>query len=133
MSGGTDPKHSFGLVYDSYLERVKSERYNQGKPQTREIDPEFIMGMAKVLTASRTKYAEGNWQNETKFSTPYESCMRHLMKFWSGEEKDSESGEHHLLHCAVNLMFLHYHLTSGKGVDDRLFKKVSDADKSTKG
>ena len=102
---------------------VVSARHNAGKTQVREVDPAFILGLGEVLTASRAKYAEGNWMAETKFSTPYESCMRHMMKFWAGEEIDEETGKHHLLHAATNLMFLHFHQTSGVGVDDRLFKK----------
>lgn len=101
----------------------KSARHNQGKVQMRELDPDFLIGIGEVLTASRQKYDEGNWMKETKFTTPYESCMRHLMKFWNGEELDDETQKHHLLHAATNLMFLYYHQTSGKGIDDRLFKK----------
>jgi hypothetical protein len=101
----------------------QSARHNVGKTQVREVDPKFIMGLGEVLTASRERYEEGNWMKETKFSTPYESCMRHLMKFWGGDELDSDTNKHHLLHAATNLMFLYYHLDSGKGVDDRLFKK----------
>lgn len=100
-----------------------SARHNQGKVQLREVDPDFIIGLGEVLTASREKYDEGNWMKETKFSTPYESAMRHLMKFWSGDELDEETSKHHLLHAATNLMFLYYHTRSGVGIDDRLFKK----------
>jgi hypothetical protein len=107
----------------------KSKRYNTGKIQTREVDPDFILGIGEVLTKSREKYEEGNWMNETKFSTPYESCMRHLLKFWNGENFDDGpdgTGKSHLLHAATNLMFLYYHQSSGKGIDDRRFKKKKD-------
>lgn len=100
-----------------------SDRKNEGKVQTREIDPAFILGIGEVLTKSRDKYPEGNWMKETKLSTPYESAMRHLAAFWAGDDVDKETLQSHLLHCATNLMFLHYHMTSGKGIDDRLFKK----------
>lgn len=106
-----------------------SARYNSGKTQVREVDPAFIIGLGEVLTASREKYDEGNWMKETKFSTPYESCMRHMMKFWSGEETDEETGKHHLLHAATNLMFLYYHTRSEEGIDDRLFKKATETKK----
>lgn len=111
-------------VKENYFEPVQqSARYNSGKTQLREIDPQFILGLGQVLTASREKYEEGNWMKETKLSTPYESCMRHLMKFWEGEELDNETNMDHLLHAATNIMFLYYHKRSGKGIDDRLFKK----------
>jgi hypothetical protein len=101
----------------------KSLRFNEGKIQTRELDPDFILGMGEVLTRSRGKYEHFNWQKPTNFSTPFESMMRHLMAFQKGEEVDSESLCHHLLHCAVNIMFLHYHATNNTGIDDRGFKK----------
>jgi hypothetical protein len=101
----------------------ESLRYNNGKTQVREVDPSFILGIGEVLTKSREKYPEMNWALPTKFSTPYESCMRHLMKFWSGEDVDSESGKHHLLHVATNVMFLYYHAMNNPESDDRGFKK----------
>lgn len=113
------------------LNSTQSARLNQGKTQLREIDPEFITGLGEVLTASREKYDEGNWMKETKFSTPYESAMRHLMKFWDGQELDDGpdgTGKSHLLHAATNLMFLYYHTRSGVGIDDRLFKKKKEKD-----
>lgn len=100
----------------------KSQRHNKGKIQTREVDPDFILGIGEVLTKSREKYDAFNWQKDTPFSVPYESLMRHLMAFQKGEEIDSESGCHHLLHVATNVMFLYYHRNNIK-MDDRGFKK----------
>ena len=100
----------------------KSQRHNKGKIQTREIDPDFILGIGEVLTKSREKYDAFNWQKDTPFSVPYESLMRHLMAFQKGEEFDKESGCHHLLHIATNVMFLYYHRNNSK-MDDRGFKK----------
>ena len=101
----------------------KSLRFNEGKIQTREIDPDFILGIGEVLTKSRAKYEHFNWQKPTAFSTPYESLMRHLMLFQKGEEFDTESNAHHLLHAATNIMFLYYHSKNNTGIDDRGFKK----------
>lgn len=103
---------------------VQSARYNEGKVQTREIDPNFILGIGEVLTKSRAKYDHFNWCKPTKLSTPYESLMRHLLAFQSGEETDKETGSHHLLHAATNLMFMYYHITNNpEESDDRFFKK----------
>lgn len=102
----------------------QSTRYNNGKVQTREVYPDFIMGIGDVLTASRAKYEHYNWCKPTKLSTPYESAMRHLMQFQSGEDFDKESGKHHLLHVATNIMFMYYHITNNpEESDDRFFKK----------
>lgn len=100
-----------------------SKRYNTGKPQTSEIDPEFIIGIAKVLTKSREKYERANWALGNNWSVPYESMMRHLMAFQAGEENDAESGQHHLLHAATNIMFLYYYSQQFPEFDDRVFKK----------
>lgn len=100
-----------------------SQRHNSGKTQVREVDPAFILGIGEVLTKSREKYDAFNWQNPTKLSTPYESLFRHLMAFQMGEDFDKESGKHHLLHCATNLMFMYYHITRNPEFsDDRGFK-----------
>lgn len=104
-------------------EAEEALRYNTGKTQTREIDPAFLLGIGEVLTAARSKYPEGNWMKPTKFSTPYESLMRHMMKFWSGDELDNETQCHHLLHAATNLMFLYYQVKNNPEKDDRLFKE----------
>lgn len=105
----------------------ESKRYNAGKIQTREIDPNFILALGEVLTKSRVKYEHYNWQKPTKFSTPYESLMRHLLAFQSGEDIDKETGCSHLAHCATNIMFLMYHDRENKEyADDRGFKKKVD-------
>lgn len=102
----------------------QSARYNQGKVQTREIDPAFILGIGEVLTKSRAKYEHYNWCKPTKLSTPYESMMRHIMAFQSGEDFDKETGSHHLLHAATNIMFMYYHcMNNPEESDDRFFKK----------
>lgn len=104
--------------------QVQSARFNEGKIQTREIDPAFILGIGEVLTKSRAKYDHYNWCKPTKLSTPYESLMRHLMAFQSGENFDKETESHHLLHAATNLMFMYYHcMNNPEESDDRFFKK----------
>jgi hypothetical protein len=102
----------------------ESKRYNVGKVQLREVDPSFILGLGEVLTKSRAKYDEMNWAKPTKLSTPYESMMRHILAFQSGEDLDKETQSHHLLHAATNLMFMYYHITNNpEESDDRCFKK----------
>lgn len=103
---------------------AQSSRLNAGKIQSRELNPEFIMAMAEVLTKSRSKYAAFNWTLLTKLSTPYESLFRHLMAFQSGEDYDPDDGCHHMVKVAINAMFIHYHNVNNKEEsDDRFFKK----------
>ena len=85
-----------------------SLRYNTGKPQTNEISPKFLLAMGQVLEKARAKYPRGNWEKGNSYSVPYDSLMRHLLAWQSGEATDSESGLSHLAHAALNLMMLHY-------------------------
>lgn len=102
----------------------QSKRENQGKIQSRELDPSFLLAMGEVLTKSRSKYDSFNWTKPTQLSTPYESLFRHLMAFQGGEDIDPDDGCHHMVKVAVNAMFLYYHNTNHKEEsDDRFFKK----------
>lgn len=101
--------------------KTGSVRKNVGKPQVSQVDPEFILGIADILTASMEKYEKFNWKKGIDYSVPYDSCQRHLLKFMKGENYDDESGKHHLLHAAVNLMFLYYYSQNLEEFDDRVF------------
>jgi hypothetical protein len=100
-----------------------SLRFNTGKTQIREIDPRFIQGMGEVLTKSREKYNEFNWQLPTKLSTPMDSLERHWLSFKSGEDIDPDDQMYHLYKVAVNAMFIMFHLRNNPEYsDDRGFK-----------
>jgi hypothetical protein len=100
-----------------------SMRFNKGKPQSSEISPKFLLDMAAVLEKSREKYPRGNWAKGNNYSVPYDSMMRHLLAWQSGESKDIETGLSHLAHAALNLMMLHYYEENFPDMDDRIFKK----------
>lgn len=94
-------------------EEVKGEtsstgslRFNKGKPETSQLDPRFILALADLMTVSAEKYGKFNWALGQQYHTPFDSCMRHLLKFMNGENVDEESGKDHLLHAAANLMIL---------------------------
>jgi hypothetical protein len=101
-----------------------SLRFNTGKPQTSEIDPDFLFGMGRVLEKARVKYPRGNWALGNNYSVPFDSLMRHLLAWQSGESLDSETGENHLYHAALNLMMLAYYEQNFPDMDDRIFKKA---------
>lgn len=75
------------------------------------IDPKFILGIGGVLTYGANKYKPNSWQNvENGIEIHYGAALRHLIKWKCGEDIDNESGLHHLLHAATNIMFVLYHL-----------------------
>ncbi len=97
-----------------------SKRSNTGKPEVSQLDPRFIMDLADLITKSAQKYGKYNYALGQEYHTPYDSCMRHLMKFMSGEDNDAESGLSHLLHAAANIMILYTsHLKQNKDLDTR--------------
>jgi hypothetical protein len=104
------------------LSKTGSMRFNVGKPQLSELDPQFLLGMGRVLEKARLKYKRGNWALGNNYSVPYDSALRHLLAWQSGESLDSESGQNHLLHCALNIMMLHYYENNFPEMDDRIFK-----------
>jgi hypothetical protein len=99
-----------------------SLRYNTGKPQMSLLDPNFMLGMAEVMTIGLEKYGKANWQKGNYLSVPYDSAQRHLQKYWMGQTIDEESSKHHLFHAAVNLMFMYYYENNYPEMDDRNFK-----------
>lgn len=101
-----------------------SLRFNTGKPQTSELDPEFLLGMGRVLEKARQKYPRGNWALGNQWSVPWDSMMRHLLAWQSGESLDAESGQNHLYHAALNLMMLAHYEENFPEMDDRIFKKA---------
>ena len=121
--------------YDTFIEASKSRdealfgegtesetgslRYNTGKPMMSLVTPEFILGMAEVLTKGAKKYGERNWELGNKTSVPYDSAMRHILAWRSGESFDEESGSHHLFHGAVNLLMCWYYEQNFGEMDDR--------------
>ena len=96
-----------------------SLRYNTGKPKMSLVTPEFILGMAQVLTKGAEKYGERNWELGNKTSVPYDSAMRHILAWRSGEDEDEESGCNHLFHAAVNLLMCWYYAENFSSMDDR--------------
>jgi len=102
-----------------------SLRYNTGKPQMSLLDPNFMLGMAEVMTIGLEKYGKANWQKGNYVSVPYDSAQRHLQKYWMGQTVDGESGKHHLFHAAVNLMFMYYYENIYPEMDDRGFKDAN--------
>ena len=103
-----------------------SKRQNAGKPALSNLLPEFLLGMADIMTQGELKYGKDNWKKGNFTSVPYDSAMRHILKWQTGESYDTESQNHHLLHAAVNLMMCWYYETDYPQMDNRIYKKTED-------
>jgi predicted HAD superfamily Cof-like phosphohydrolase len=86
------------------------------------IDP--MLQIANVFGFGAKKYFANSYrQGETVvWSRTYGSIMRHMMAFWSGEDKDPESGLPHLAHAGTQLFILMEHAAHNQNKDDRFVR-----------
>lgn len=95
-------------------------RYNKGKPPIHLIPPEAITALAQHYQRGADKYKERNWELGMKYSHCYNSLMRHALAWWQGEDKDPETGTHHMIAVAWNAIALFIYWLRGIGTDDRV-------------
>ena len=94
-------------------------RQNKGKPMLSPIDPELFLEEGKGIAIGQEKYQDKAFNKEGNvmyLSTGYDSTMRHLLKFMSGEDVDPDDGVHHLAK-ARNCIAVMWH--NRKQGDDR--------------
>lgn len=104
------------------------KRYNDGKARIDLVPNAVIYGLARVMTYGASKYEANNWRRGMKYSVPYACAMRHLLKWWEGEDVDAESGEPHLYHVLANIgMLIEYEQTCPEQ-DDRYKGKQATYD-----
>lgn len=78
------------------------------------IEPQFLEGLAAILTLGATKYSAANWKNcPAPFERYYAALQRHLVAFAKDQRADPESGLSHLYHAAACLMFLAHFEAAG--------------------
>jgi hypothetical protein len=107
---------SDGQIVPGYAPKFDS---NKVRVDLLPIDP--MLQIAEVFTFGAKKYFANSYrQGETvAWSRTYGSIMRHLMAFWSGEDRDPESGLNHLAHAGTQLMILMEHVRHNQDKDDR--------------
>ena len=74
------------------------------------VEPEFIEGIASVLTDGAKMYGVDNWKtlNPKEKYRYKDALLRHVSEYMKGNILDNTSHKSHLLHAACNLMFLYY-------------------------
>lgn len=66
-----------------------------------------LASLAAVMSFGAQKYADNSWQTVPNGKARYEEALdRHLNAWKQGEERDQETGLHHLSHAAINVLFL---------------------------
>ncbi len=63
--------------------------------------------VVKVFQFGNTKYEKNDWMKvENKRDKYFAAALRHIIAWWNGESKDSESGLNHLAHAICCLLIL---------------------------
>lgn len=90
-----------------------------GKARIDLMPPEFITATAQVLAFGAAKYGERNWEKGLEWSRVFAALERHMWAWWSGEDKDAETGMSHLWHASCCMAFLVAYEQRQTGTDDR--------------
>lgn len=97
----------------------KALHYSADKPGVDQIPPDVLLEWGDIFTYGAKKYARDNWRKGTEWHEFYGSALRHLARFWGGEDIDPETGLPHLVHALWNCGALRYYQLHGVGTDDR--------------
>ncbi len=104
-------------------------KHDGGKTRYELLPPEFLEGTAQILTSGAKKYHDHNWAKGLLYSRVFGALMRHLWKWWWGENLDDESGKSHLWHASCELAFLIAFEARGMThLDDRYKQEVFDGE-----
>jgi hypothetical protein len=104
-------------------------KFDQGKVRWDTIPVEPLNEVMRVLDYGAKKYARDNWRTGMPYGRVFSSLMRHILAWWGGEDRDPETGIHHLAHAAANCLFLLEWAKTHPELDDRakdLIKSLDD-------
>lgn len=84
------------------------------------LDPYAMEQLAAVLTFGAKKYEAHNWRKGIVYSRLIAACLRHVLAFLGGQDRDEETGLPHMAHAMCCCMFILGLSRSGlKDLDDR--------------
>jgi len=83
------------------------------------IPPEYEWELAEHYGKGAKKYADRNWEKGYDWSLAYQALRRHLNQWWRGEDRDPETGTHHLIAVIWHAIALYTFQLRGLGNDNR--------------
>ena len=75
--------------------------------------------IGKVFTHGSIKYTAYNWCGGIHYSRLMAALLRHMGKWWLGQDNDSDSGIHHLGHAGCCMLMLISMALTRPDLDDR--------------
>lgn len=94
-------------------------KHDSEKPDMSLLSGIALLKVSEVMTFGKKKYSAHNWRGGFVWSRPLSACMRHLVYYIGGEDKDPETGLSHLAHAICCLMFVLEFEETHKELDDR--------------
>jgi hypothetical protein len=85
--------------------------------------------VARVYAFGAQKYADHNWHKGYKWGLSLASLFRHVVSWAKGEDRDPESGLHHLAHAVFHCLTLVTFQNEKLGADDRLYSRGPEGTK----
>lgn len=98
---------------------MEGTKKDEGKIRLDLVPPELLFAVGDILTFGASKYSERNWEKGMKWGRVYGALMRHMWKWWKGENTDEETGKSHLWHAGCCIAFLIAYEERKIGEDDR--------------
>jgi len=111
-------KHN-GLVQEQ-VDDNQAIKYDSEKIRVELLPYNALLEIAKVMTIGATKYGDNNWRKGMLWSRLYGACLRHLIAWYEGQDRDEETGLLHLAHAGCCILFLITYQLLGLGTDNRI-------------
>ena len=115
-------------LYDKINNETDDEKqsfkndYKDNKPMWHLFPFWVLEGVVRLFMFGCKKYGKDNWMKGADEPYGAERCfsamMRHYIQWKNGEEKDQESGEHHIDAMIINLIFMRYCVMKKGGKDE---------------
>lgn len=101
------------------------------KPQRYDLIPVLPMDkLAELYANGAAKYDAHNWRRGYNWSLSYAAAMRHMTRFWAGEDIDPEMGLPHPIAAVFHMFALTQFMEDFPEFDDRFKKPVVVEDDS---
>ena len=98
----------------------EGKKFDGGKTRMDLLPVKPLRAVGDVLTFGADKYGDRNWELGIEYGRLYAAALRHLTRWWDGEDLDDESGMNHMAHATCCLMMLlHFVESEQDGLDDR--------------
>jgi hypothetical protein len=103
---------------------------DSGKTRLELLPFATLTGVADVFAYGADKYYQDSWRSAKPavYSRSFGSVLRHLTKWYAGEDIDPESGLNHVDHAISQLLILRYSMLNNAGECDDRFKESADAE-----